>query len=505
MDEGNGLDLQELYEDRVWQDDDYRKYSPGETQVDSFLEMAEPSFGCTIIDWGCGTGRASRSLYNKGFDVTMLDFAPSCLDDAVRELAQDNDFLRFEEHDITKKTKFTSQYGFCVDVLEHLPEDKIDETLEIILAASKQVFFQISTAEDAFGKAEEIDHPLHLTIHDYQWWLEKFAEHRVIIHRSGVRKTWVMFYLTGWGDDPISWDGGHVNTPIEEIKSNMAENAKLIKKGAQNVVPHEVNNLEVMLLGGGPTLNDFTEDIIEKREAGMPLVTTNGSYNWAIEKGLSPSLQLVIDAREHNHRFTTLAPGLTDTTKFVIASQCHASVFDDLPMDRTYIWQVSITPELVEHVTEHYGKQYEDWYPMPGGSTVMLRAFPLLRSLGYHKIHVYGFDSCVFPDKYHHAYDQKENDGGGPTEMLVNGETQFAKVFWCNPWMCYQCKEFQDMSTRLLSDVDMIVYGEGMIAYMVETAAKIAEQKGESEDIQVQEDVGTVCYAPLDRRGNVVL
>jgi hypothetical protein len=209
-----------------------------------------------------------------------------------------------------------------------------------------------------------------------------------------------MFYLTGWGDDPINWDGGHVNTPIEEIKANMAENSKLLKKGAQNVLPHEANDLEIMLLGGGPTLNDFEDDIREKREAGIPLVTTNGSYNWAIERGLAPSLQLVIDAREHNHRFTKLTEGLTDTTKFVIASQCHPSVFEDLPLDRTYIWQVSISPELVDHVNEYYGEQYEDWYPAPGGSTVMLRAFPLLRMLGYHKLHVYGFDSCVFPEKW---------------------------------------------------------------------------------------------------------
>jgi hypothetical protein len=89
-----------------------------------------------------------------------------------------------------------------------------------------------------------------------------------------------------------------------------------------------------------------------------------------------------------------------------------------------------------------------------------------------------------------------------------NGDTQFAKVFWCNPWMVYQCKEFQDMSTRLLQDIDMIVYGDGMIAYMIETSAKIAELSGDEEplpDVSEKEDVGAVCYAPMDRFGNVVM
>ena len=507
MSEGNGLDLHDLYVNKVWKHEDYRKLSPGENVVDEFLIISNPGKGVSIIDWGCGTGRASKKLHDSigHFDVTMVDFAENCLDDEVRELAQDNDRLRFIEHDITQKTKLTAQYGFCVDVMEHLREDSIDDTIEIILGACKNVFFQISCVEDIFGQREEIDEDLHLTVHDYQWWLEKFAEHKVIIHRSAATSNAVMFYLTGWGSEAFNFDGGHVNTPIKEIKANMAENSKLLKKGATNVLPHEPQDTEIMLLGGGPTLNDFIEDIIEKRAGGMPLVTTNGSFNWAIEHELNPSLQLVIDAREHNHRFTTLKSPYTDNTKFIIASQCHPSVFDDLPLDRTYIWQVSISPELVDHATEYYGEQYKDWYPMPGGSTVMLRAFPLLRSLGYHKIHVYGFDSCVFRDKHHHAYPQKENDGGGPLEMTVAGETRLAKEFLCNPWMVYQATEFKLMATRLLSDVDLIVYGDGMIAYMINSAAELSDEEEDIPDISEKGDVGAVFYAPQDRHGNIVL
>ena len=526
MSEGNGEDkawtqdgLKALYTDKVWTYDLYRKsHSPGEASIPHFLKLLKlmpgnefcNTKGMTVIDWGCGPGRASKLLYENGLNVTAIDFAPNSLDENVRELTQDNDNFRFIEHDITQPTTITSQLGYCCDVMEHLTEDTIDDTLEHILQASKDVFFQIATRPDLAGKHPHIDEELHLTVHDYQWWLKKFAEHNVIVHFSSIARLaeddspgGVVFYLTGWVNDKFDFGGGHVNTSLETIKSNIAENSKLLEKGVQNIVPHEANDLEIMLLGGGPTLNDFKDDIAEKRASGMPLVTTNGSYNWAIEQGLSPSLQLVIDAREHNHRFTKMTEGLTDTTKYIIASQCHPSVFDDLPLDRTFVWQVSISPEIVDHVNKHYGKQYEDWYPMPGGSTVMLRAFPLLRSLGYHKIHAYGFDSCVFPGKYHHAYDQVENDDGGPIEMTACKNSRFEKVFLCHPWMVYQVKEFQLMSTRLLQDVDLIVYGDGLIAYMIKVAA---EEADETEEVNIDEkDVGTVCYAPLDRRGNIVL
>ena len=491
---------------KVWKHDPYRKYSPGEQCVDMFLEAAEPELGCTLIDWGCGTGRAALHLSEYGLDVTAVDFAFNCLDKEVKEKTKNNKLFRFVEHDITQPTELTATYGFCTDVMEHLPTDQVDDAIEVMLSACRNVYFQISTQQDVFGKREEIDEDLHLTVQSYQWWLKKFVEHDVIIHRSADGHMGCVFYLTGYHDGGLVWDGGHVNTDVEIVKSNMAENAKLLKKGAQNVRPHDVSkDVEIIVLAGGPTLNDFEDEIIEKRKAGMPLVTTNGSYNWALDRGLKPSLQLVIDARDFNQRFTTLVPGLTDTTRFICASQCHPSVFDGLPLDeddRVWLWQVSMSPELEEVVNEHYGEKYKDYWPSPGGSTVMLRALPLLRMLGYHKLHVYGFDSCVFDGKYHHAYTQEENDGQGTLEIIVAGKTRFTKTFKCFYWQVFQAREFQDMCLRLLKDVDMIVYGDGFISYMVETAAKL---EGETLTMSSKEDVGTIASAPIDRRGNVVM
>jgi hypothetical protein len=378
------------------------------------------------------------------------------------------------------------------------------------------------------GEREEIDEDLHLCVETYQWWLKKFVEHDVIIHRSADLDGACLFYLTGWSDGGLTWDGGHVNTDPEIVKEHITENAKLLEKGARNVVPFECQDTEIMVLAGGATLNDFEDQIIEWRTKGRPyspeidgaagiseeeyeptpmlMITVNGSYNWALERNLAPSLQLVIDARDFNQRFTKLVPGLTDNTKFVCASQCHPSVFDGLPLDedRVFIWQVSASEELLETVEKHYGTRYKDWYPCPGGSTVMLRGLPLLRMLGYHKMHVFGFDSCVFDGKYHHAYPQEENDGIGLLEIIVAGKTPLTKTFKCFYWQVYQAREFQDMARRLLQDVDMIIYGDGMIAYMLETAVQLSEGGVEKVKLESKEVPGPICYAPTDRRGNVI-
>lgn len=457
-------DEQKKYQ-KCWNLDAYRKYSPGEQLVDQFLESSNWKPGKTLIDWGCGSGRAGSKLHTRGLDVTLVDFAFNALDEDVEaELKEWNNF-RFIEHDLTNKTDLSSEFGFCTDMLEHVPEEDVDKVLNTILDASKHVFFQIATSEDHFGQHPDIDDHLHLTVHGYFWWLQKFIDKRCIVHYSEEKANQVIFYVTGWSNQPLDFTGGMVNTDNETIISNMAENAKL---GLRQVIPHEAQDTTVMLLAGGPSLNDYTDEIIKNREDGMKLITTNGTYNWALEKGLTPSLQLMIDAREFNKRF--LSP-VVDDCQYVLASQCHPNAFKGLPPDRTLIWQVSLSDELLPHIKEHYGEMYEDWYPCPGGSTATLRALCLLRMLGFHRIIVYGLDSCYLEDKNHHAYDQPENDNDKVMDITIGGGTKHEKVFRCAPWMAYQLKDFEGMSKRVLSDCQLQVKGDGAISYMIQANA----------------------------------
>lgn len=464
---------------KLWGLDDksYRNVAPGESLVETFLDWAQPNKGMSVIDWGCGTGRASKKLYEwpcLSLDVTMVDFAYNCLDDDIKKLSKDNKDLRFIEEDLTEKSDLQSEYGICTDVMEHIPTDDVDKVLTNILYASKHVFFQISTAEDIFSDHPEYDEDtdLHLTVKDYHWWLQKFADQKVIVNRSMDVGNAVLFYVTGWGSRVLNWSGGHINTEIETIKQNMADNALL---GIQPILPHVGDGeTEVMLLCGGPTLNDFEDDIKQKRADGVKCITVNGTYNWCIERGISPSLQCMVDARDFMHRFVAQVPGLTDETKYVISSQCDPKIFEGLPLDRTYMWQASTSKELLSWVKEHYGVMYEDWFPSPGGSTVGLRALMLLRMLGFNKIHLYGMDSCVLPERDHHAYEQKENDyldEKGTIPLVIGDGTKYRKVFQCQPWHAYQLREFEMMVPHMADDTKLAVYGDGAIAYLIEANA----------------------------------
>jgi hypothetical protein len=234
-----------------------------------------------------------------------------------------------------------------------------------------------------------------------------------------------------------------LNTAEKQIWANVQRNSML---GLNEVVPHEQQDTEIMLLAGGPSLVRFESDIKGLRAEGMPLVTTNGTYNWCLERGIHPGAQIILDARAFNKRFVT---PVIDGCKYLLSSQCDASVIDAVPRDQVWLW---------------HGETGQ--YIVPGGGTVMLRAIPLLVMLGFRKIHIYGFDSCLGGEDEHHAYTQPEND----KQMIV--KTAFrGRAFRCHGWMVSQAQEFCDMQAMLPDDVHLAVYGDGLIAHIIKSCA----------------------------------
>ena len=212
----------------------------------------------------------------------------------------------------------------------------------------------------------------------------------------------------------------------------------LLRPKWQQVRPHipldHELDLECMILGGGWSLNQYVDEIKENRANGVRLITLNGSYLWAIAHGLTPSAQVIVDARAFNARFTK---PVLDNCRYLIASQCDPSVFEGLPKDRTFIWH-TMADQIMDILNQRYGENA--WYGIPGGSTVLLRAIPLFRMLGYSKFILYGCDSCLTEDK-HHAYDQPENDKAYVMPVAVNPG---GRIFMCNASMTSQAQEFID-------------------------------------------------------------
>ena len=444
----------------MWEKPEYRQIAPGEKISHEFLKQAKPKAGATVLDLGCGTGRGGLNLAFFGsMDVTMIDFAGNCLDkDIVPMLDTQKHALRFVEADLSQPLPVTAAYGFCTDVMEHIRPHHVDQVLDNCLAACQHVFFQISTVDDKAG--DLVGHKLHLSVHPYKWWLKKFKDRKCIIHWSHETKNTCLFYVTNWisGEDVVK--GGRINTDEKQIIKNVKHN---IKQGFLQVEPHPTNDIEVMIVGGGPSVTEHLEKIKQLRQNGVKLITINNAYNWCIDNGLTPSAMVMVDAREFNGRFTK---PVVEGCKYFIASQCNPSVFEGLPKDRTYVWHTQA--ELLKDILD---KQYETWWSVPGGSTVLLRAIPLFRMLGFKRFHLFGCDSCLGEEDKHHAYEQVENDGQAVMPVNVSG-----KIFNCNPWMVSQAQEFMSLIKMLGDEIELEIYG-GLLRHILESGASHADIK----------------------------
>ena len=251
---------------------------------------------------------------------------------------------------------------------------------------------------------------------------------------------------------------GELNAGLETVLANVRHNIRL---DFQQIQPHPTNDVEVMLVGGGPSLKAQIPHIRKLREQGVKLVCLNNAYQYCLDHDIKPSAYVMVDARPFNVRFVK---NTIPDCKYFIASQCDPSVFEalDKVRDQTYIWHTS-----AEEIQEALQEVYPRCYPVPGGSTVLLRAIPLFRMLGFKRFHIFGCDSCL-EDGAHHAYEQQENDDQLVMPVRVGG-----KEFKCNPWMVSQAREFIDLIGCMGDVMELEIYG-GLLRQILESGAQRA-------------------------------
>ncbi len=155
----------------IWSLPEYRTAnSPGLENVDRMISVLNPKPGSSIIDVGCGTGCAAMEFERRGFRAGGLDITDAALElDRSRfiEAPLWSDWANPKSGLISRKLRW--DYAFCCDVLEHIPPEYTMLCIDRILGACDTAWLQISLRPDEFGKL--IGQPLHLTVHDFDWWL----------------------------------------------------------------------------------------------------------------------------------------------------------------------------------------------------------------------------------------------------------------------------------------------------------------------------------------------
>lgn len=104
----------------------------------------------TLLDYGCGKAVLSQEIPG----VVNYDFAIP-------------EYCRLPQE--------TFDAAFCIDVLEHIPESDLPETLEYLKSHAGSVYFCIYM--ELCGHTLPDGQPCHCTVRPANWWINKLGEY----------------------------------------------------------------------------------------------------------------------------------------------------------------------------------------------------------------------------------------------------------------------------------------------------------------------------------------
>jgi hypothetical protein len=249
-----------------------------------------------------------------------------------------------------------------------------------------------------------------------------------------------------------------LNTDKDELVANIKSS---VARKLPQVWPHQPQETEIGICAGGPSLHSTLDHARDLVSNGGKLIACANAMHVLTEAGIQPSGQVILDAKPRNAEFLRDVPGCT----YFVASQAAPVVFDTLEGftagdQRTFIWHAVNSDEEFSAIMDGLG---EPWCRISGGSTITIRTMQLLKTLGYSKFHLFGFDSC-FIDGKHHAYPQPVADDFRVQEIDCNGRT-----FEVAGWMLSQALEFVKYVKLVGDEMKLQIYGDGLIAHMVRT------------------------------------
>lgn len=162
----------ERYEE-VWNAvTEYGQNSPGEGLVELFLPLIGEA-PQTILDAGCGSGKAGVALAARGHRVTLCDLTDAGLTPEAQALPFHEACLWQPLRPVLRQGQF--DWVLCCDVLEHIPTALtmlvVDQLLRL---TTRGLLLSVSLVADVYGAW--VGQTLHHTVQSFTWWRDLLAE-----------------------------------------------------------------------------------------------------------------------------------------------------------------------------------------------------------------------------------------------------------------------------------------------------------------------------------------
>ena len=243
---------------------------------------------------------------------------------------------------------------------------------------------------------------------------------------------------------------------LEHIKS-------ALDRELEEFGPSKAHDKEVCIVGSGPSVKKQLKRIRRMKERGAMILAVKGAHDFLIENNIMPHCALAVDPQTHIVRCfrKKLPEGDPGRPVYLISSQCHPEVFDYLSDQRVILWHLLAT-------STH--KFLDGRFQVGGGSTSGSRGLVLAWCMGFRKMHLFGFDSCLQGDGTNRLRKITGERWGGENEQVLELVCE-GKTFYADPAMAAQANEIQEV-IGMLEGAKIKAWGKGLIQTVVQANAE---------------------------------
>ena len=152
---------------------------------------------------------------------------------------------------------------------------------------------------------------------------------------------------------------------------------------------------QVVIMAGGPTIDDFENELKKLKKEGAVIVCIERMMQWAVSIGVVPDYVITMDLHSDvMESFHDLHPDIN----FIVHSNCNPVIFDVLADQKKYIFsseQLGLNhgPMLKEN-------NYDESVMINTGGSVSLACFSIAIYMGLKNFHIFGFDCHVTKSFY---------------------------------------------------------------------------------------------------------
>lgn len=166
---------------KMWALPSYRTRSPGLAIAPLAYDLLGMGPGHTLIDYGCGEGKAVDWFRAQGVACVGVDLVPlrsDVVEACLWDLPED----------------MSAGYAFSADVLEHLPPERVMDALRGIRERTRHAAaFTVATVQDGHGP--KVGEVLHLTVEPAEWWEERLREVWATVEHHPGEPAWRHLFI----------------------------------------------------------------------------------------------------------------------------------------------------------------------------------------------------------------------------------------------------------------------------------------------------------------------